>query len=378
MAHAEGNRSNASRDTSMESRNDSIDGVRAKRRPKSPSPRSQGYESCTEHKYHDYANVTELPMQLASQFENRGSGGVCNPFPVVLYTLLSEASLFGFSNIISWQPHGRSFLIHRSKEFVRDIVPKYFKHSKLASFQRQLSLYGFTRMCQESPDRGSYFHEVSIFTCFLRCSFRYSHYSFVQLFLRGRFCLCTKIHRTRVKGTWVRSSASPQSEPNFLAMDPVVDLGEESSSTQTESALQTCDMELRRNCARDHGLLALHLDTNPDPTSTVHSSHLHTASDFLDNQLKQEATLDFVDSGLVSLLAEEAKGNSDQIEPVDYHRKWSDRNNVHSLLSLGRSTTHSSQLLTDASFSDLGSFFLDIDLAAELDSAEEYIRSAIV
>ncbi len=163
MAHAEGNRSNAGRDTLIESRNDSIDGARAKRKPKSPSPPSHRYESSTEHKYHDYANVTELPMQLASQSENRGLGGVCNPFPVVLYTLLSEASLFGFSDIISWQPHGRSFLIHRSKEFVRDIVPKYFKHSKLASFQRQLSLYGFTRMCQESPDRGSYFHEVSIF-----------------------------------------------------------------------------------------------------------------------------------------------------------------------------------------------------------------------
>ena len=154
MARAERSRSNADRDASLDStRNDSMDGVRAQRKPKSLPPHSQGYESRrTEHTYHDYASVTEIPLQLASHFETRGSGGVCNPFPVVLYTLLSEASLFGFSDIISWQPHGRSFLIHRSKEFVRDIVPKYFKHSKLASFQRQLSLYGFTRMCQESPD----------------------------------------------------------------------------------------------------------------------------------------------------------------------------------------------------------------------------------
>jgi len=163
-------------------------------------------------------------------------------------------------------------------------------------------------------------------------------------------------------------------------MDPVADLEEESSCIQNESALQTCDMsssESRRNCARDHGLLALHLDTNPDPTSTVHSSHLHTASDFLDNQLKQEETFDFVDSSLASLLVEDAKVSRAHVEPVDYHRKWSDQNNVHSLLSLSRST-HSSQLLQDASFSDLGTFFLDIDLAAELDSAEEYIRSARV
>ena len=37
--------------------------------------------------------------------------------------------------------------------------------------------------------------------------------------------MCSKIQRTRVKGTWVRTSSSPESEPDFFSMEPVVDLG---------------------------------------------------------------------------------------------------------------------------------------------------------
>lgn len=46
--------------------------------------------------------------------------------------------------------------------------------------------------------------------------------------------MCSKIQRTRVKGTWVRTSSSPESEPDFFSMDPVVDLGV-SSVTSVQS-----------------------------------------------------------------------------------------------------------------------------------------------
>ena len=168
-------------------------------------------------------------------------------------------------------------------------------------------------------------------------------------------------------------------------MDPVIDLDDEYSSTQTESDVQTCDnaaSELTKNfVARDHGLLAHHLDRNPDErTIPLHGSHLQSASDFLDNQLKLQETFDFVSSGLAPMQVEEAKVSSRvHVEHMmDYPRKLCDRsNNVHSLLSLGRSTP-SLQLMPEASFSDLGAFFLDIDLVAELDSADDYIRSARV
>ena len=57
------------------------------------------------------------------------------------------------------QPHGRSFLVHKTKEFTDRIMPKYFNQGKFASFQRQLNLYGFKRLTR-GPDAGSYYNEL--------------------------------------------------------------------------------------------------------------------------------------------------------------------------------------------------------------------------
>ena len=83
-------------------------------------------------------------------------------------------------------------------------MPLFFRQTRFSSFQRQLSLYGFVRLSHDGPDRGAYYHEC---------------------FLRGRSFLCTNIQRTRVKGTWVRTSSSPESEPDFWSMEPVQQQG---------------------------------------------------------------------------------------------------------------------------------------------------------
>jgi hypothetical protein len=50
-------------------------------------------------------------------------------------------------------------VVHKPKEFVEDVMPTYFRQSKLTSFQRQLNLYGFARITK-GPDRGGYYHEL--------------------------------------------------------------------------------------------------------------------------------------------------------------------------------------------------------------------------
>jgi hypothetical protein len=150
------------------------------------------------HNYQDFSRVK--PSQADLDLLQGSRGGVPNPFPTVLQTMMEKSDEKGYSNIISWQSHGRAFLIHQPKTFVADVLPLFFKHSKLSSFQRQLSLYGFIRLTHDGPDRGAYYHPC---------------------FLRGRSFLTSNITRTRVKGTWVRTSSSPELEPDFYQMEPV-------------------------------------------------------------------------------------------------------------------------------------------------------------
>ena len=104
-------------------------------------------------------------------------------FPARLYRFLEMVEIHDISHIVSWQPNGRSFRVHKPKEFVKLSEPRYeynfshhylttpivsemicflllswFLYTKYSSFQRQLNIYGFIRITSGS-DKNGYFHE---------------------------------------------------------------------------------------------------------------------------------------------------------------------------------------------------------------------------
>ncbi|CAB9526851.1 Heat stress transcription factor [Seminavis robusta] len=181
-------------------------------------------KSQVHHEYHDYSGLSgDFVLPALKQ---KGRGGVSSMFPTVLHHMLDEAERQGFSHIVSWQPHGRAFHVHLPERFVAEVMPNYFRHTRLSSFQRQLSLYGFTRLARKGPDRGAYYHEC---------------------FLRGLVHLCTNIQRTRVKGTMVRQSSSPETEPDFSVLPPVgVDHAKSTSSLFSARGLQVATVVANR------------------------------------------------------------------------------------------------------------------------------------
>jgi hypothetical protein len=80
-------------------------------------------------------------------------------FPLKLHRLLDIVEKKGSDHIISWQMHGRALKIHKADKFAQEIMPLYFRQSKIASFRRQLNIYGFLRITQ-GPDKGAYYHEL--------------------------------------------------------------------------------------------------------------------------------------------------------------------------------------------------------------------------
>ena len=100
-----------------------------------------------------------------SLFHRDGSrrmrGGVIEPFPEKLHRLLLEVEAAGRSDVISFVANGRAFAIHKPDKFFKEIVPLYFRQSRLSSFKRQLNLYGF-ELINTGPARGGYYHEMFV------------------------------------------------------------------------------------------------------------------------------------------------------------------------------------------------------------------------
>ena len=142
----------------------------------------------------------------ATVANRRTRGGVTEPFPEKVHRMLSDVGKEGLQDIVSFYPHGRAFGIHQPKKFATEVMPKYFKQSQLSSFQRQLNLYGFTRI-NAGPDAGGYYHE---------------------LFLRGRPALSIHIRRVGIPQAVPRrrgvKAHDTFQDPDFYSMAPIVEL----------------------------------------------------------------------------------------------------------------------------------------------------------
>ena len=84
------------------------------------------------------------------------------PFPWALHKMLDDSELFGFSHIVSWSPDGTCFKVHDKNAFMQLIIHKYFRQTKYKSFQRQLHIYGFSRITKGKKNRGMRCHELFI------------------------------------------------------------------------------------------------------------------------------------------------------------------------------------------------------------------------
>lgn len=109
-------------------------------------------------------------------------------FPWKLHEMLEKSGVDNYDHIVSWQPGDYCFKVHDPTNFVTIVMPRFFKQTKYKSFQRQLNLYGFSRIDQ-GPNRGSYRH---------------------KLFLKGRKDLLSSMNRQKNTQSESRSQLMPQ------------------------------------------------------------------------------------------------------------------------------------------------------------------------
>ncbi len=67
-------------------------------------------------------SIGSLSVHSSGSLDTYAAAGFA--FPGRLHKMLRGVESEGLSHIVSWQPHGRCFVVHKPKEFVRDILHK--------------------------------------------------------------------------------------------------------------------------------------------------------------------------------------------------------------------------------------------------------------
>ncbi|TSS72712.1 Heat shock factor protein 4 [Bagarius yarrelli] len=73
-------------------------------------------------------------------------GGYANNVPAFLTKLWMLVEDPETNHLICWSTTGTSFHVFDQGRFAKEVLPKYFKHNNMASFIRQLNMYGFRKV----------------------------------------------------------------------------------------------------------------------------------------------------------------------------------------------------------------------------------------
>ncbi|XP_053620354.1 heat shock factor protein isoform X7 [Plodia interpunctella] len=98
------------------------------------------------------------------------------------------------NHLISWSPGGKTFVIKNQADFARELLPLYYKHNNMASFIRQLNMYGFHKIT--SVENGGLRYEKD--------EIEFSH----PCFMRGHAYLLEHIKRKIANSKSIVSSDS--------------------------------------------------------------------------------------------------------------------------------------------------------------------------
>lgn len=173
---------------------------------------------------------------------NKASAVSAPSFPTKLYQMLQEVEQQGLDTIVSWQHDGRSFRVHKPEKFVSDILPSYFRCSKMKSFQRQLNFYKFHRIIG-GPLDGSYAHPQ---------------------FIKGEEQMAKKIRRQDL------SSSSPQPDSTSLQEERHDD-GDTRHDDKNESGGLSIVSEEEEEVAASESFLVTAADENDDDCADMQS-----------------------------------------------------------------------------------------------------------
>jgi hypothetical protein len=189
-----------------------------------------------------------------------------------LFDILENES--AFHHLISWQPDGNSFIIKKVNEFSETVLPKYFKHSNIQSYIRQLNMYGFSKTRHDS-----------------------NHHEFThKLFQRGRRDLLPFIRRKTQSNSHVSHSSggnptaqSPEEVTIASGLKrsrpplPLAHRRPVRSSSETSQSSSSAHHTIVNNNNHDKN----NNQCSPEKEDEYHEYYIHSGN-YLDNEEEEE------------------------------------------------------------------------------------------
>mmetsp|Transcript_7708 Transcript_7708/g.12888 ORF Transcript_7708/g.12888 Transcript_7708/m.12888 type:complete len:413 (+) Transcript_7708:178-1416(+) len=177
------------------------------------------------------------------KYPRTGQRGAPQAFARKLYEILEVEP----GDLLSWNAAGNAFFVRDIDRFSKEILMKYFRHSKFASFQRQLNLYGFRKITRGS-DAGSYAH---------------------QYFRKGKPDLLSLVRRSQSS-----SSPSPPHPAHGFALHQDGDFLKPQINAMYQLGMGNfmTNREMMRNSAISHPFSVPHTNMNSNVTQRLYSS----------------------------------------------------------------------------------------------------------
>lgn len=92
----------------------------------------------------NYSGANRNQLMITAKKKKEASGPKAKPaFVMKVWSMVNDPEN---QEYIRWNDDGLTFQVYHREEFMKSILPKYFKHNNFASFVRQLNMYGWHKV----------------------------------------------------------------------------------------------------------------------------------------------------------------------------------------------------------------------------------------
>ncbi|XP_021714308.1 heat shock factor protein HSF24-like [Chenopodium quinoa] len=175
------------------------------------------------------------------------------PFLTKTYEMVDDKTS---DDVISWGENGSTFVVWKTAEFAKDLLPKFFKHNNFSSFVRQLNTYGFRKIV---PDKWEFAND----------NFKKDQKDLLSGIRRRKATLAVKVTGVVTSPCISGDDAGSTSTASPGSVE-IADLSGENEKLRRDNEMLNSELaQTKKQCEELMGFLTAHLKVGPDEINHI-------------------------------------------------------------------------------------------------------------